>query len=42
MSGRRTPPRPGHLPGTVPSPNIWDHTATYELENHAFDPDGLV
>ncbi len=41
LSGR-TPPRPGHLPGTVPSPNIWDHTSTYELENHAFDPDGLV
>jgi SAM-dependent methyltransferase len=29
-------------PGTVPSPNIWQHTATYELENRAFDPDGLV
>jgi SAM-dependent methyltransferase len=41
VSGRN-PPRPGHLPGTIPSPNIWDHTATYELENHAFDPDGLV
>jgi SAM-dependent methyltransferase len=41
LSGRN-PPRPGHLPGTVPSPNIWDHTATYELENRAFDPDGLV
>jgi len=26
----------------VPSPNIWHHTATYEVENHAFDPDGLV
>jgi SAM-dependent methyltransferase len=26
----------------VPSPNIWDHPETYELENLAFDPDGLV
>jgi SAM-dependent methyltransferase len=26
----------------VPSPNIWQHTATYELENRAFDPDDLV
>jgi SAM-dependent methyltransferase len=26
----------------VPSPNIWDHPGTYELENLAFDPDGLV
>jgi SAM-dependent methyltransferase len=28
--------------GTIASPNIWRHTATYELENRAFDPDGLV
>ena len=28
--------------GAVPSPNIWDHPATYEVENRAFDPDGLV
>lgn len=28
--------------GVIPSPNIWDHPATYELENLAFDPDGLV
>ena len=26
----------------IPSPNIWDHPETYELENLAFDPDGLV
>ncbi|MFS3127211.1 class I SAM-dependent methyltransferase [Nocardioides sp. Bht2] len=26
----------------VPSPNIWHHTATYEIENRAFDRDGLV
>ena len=25
-----------------PSPNIWHHTATYETENRAFDPDGAV
>ncbi len=30
------------LPGAVPSPNIWQHPETYELENAAFDPDGLV
>ncbi len=27
------------LPGAVPSPNIWRHTATYEVENRAVDPD---
>jgi len=26
----------------VPSPNIWHHTATYELENRAVDPDGRL
>jgi SAM-dependent methyltransferase len=26
----------------VPSPNIWHHTATYELENRAVDPDGVI
>jgi ubiquinone/menaquinone biosynthesis C-methylase UbiE len=26
----------------VPSPNIWQHTATYELENRAADPDGRL
>lgn len=30
------------LPGAIPSPNIWKHTATYELENHAVDPDGRL
>ena len=34
--------RPGPLPGAVPSPNIWHHTATYELENRAFDPGGRI
>ncbi len=28
--------------GTRPSPNIWHHTATYEVENHAADPDGRL
>ncbi|MGZ6746172.1 MAG: class I SAM-dependent methyltransferase [Nocardioides sp.] len=32
----------GPLPGAVPSPNIWQHPATYELENRAVDPDGLL
>ncbi len=27
-------------PGAVPSPNIWHHTATYETENRAVDPEG--
>jgi SAM-dependent methyltransferase len=28
--------------GSIPSPNIWHHTATYEVESRAFDPDDLV
>jgi ubiquinone/menaquinone biosynthesis C-methylase UbiE len=32
----------GALPGAVPSPNIWQHPETYELENRAFDPGGVV
>jgi len=28
--------------GTVPSPNIWQHPETYELENRAFDRSGRV
>ena len=28
--------------GTRPSPNIWHHTSTYEIENHAVDPDGRL
>ncbi len=40
-------PRPGgrsrHLiSGTIPSPNIWRHTATYEVENRALDPHGRL
>ena len=30
------------LPGAVASPNIWKHTATYEVENRAVDPDGRL
>jgi ubiquinone/menaquinone biosynthesis C-methylase UbiE len=42
--GRDQPSRRlGDLPrGTVPSPNVWQHPATYELENHAFDRDGVL
>ena len=30
------------LDGVVPSPNIWHHPETYELENRATDPEGVV
>jgi SAM-dependent methyltransferase len=33
---------PGLPDGTRPSPNIWHHTATYEVENRAVDPDGRL
>lgn len=33
---------PGAPSGTIPSPNIWEHTATYELENTGVDRDGVV
>ncbi|MFW6773695.1 class I SAM-dependent methyltransferase [Nocardioides sp. CPCC 205120] len=33
---------PGAPRGTVPSPNIWEHTATYELENRAVDRAGVI
>ena len=29
-------------PGARPSPNIWHHPATYEVENRAADPDGRL
>jgi SAM-dependent methyltransferase len=32
----------GRLPGVVPSPNIWNHPATYELENRGADPDDVI
>ena len=30
------------LAGSVPSPNIWHHPETYELENRSVDPDQHV
>jgi len=30
------------LDGAVPSPNIWHHPQTYEVENRAVDPDGAI
>jgi SAM-dependent methyltransferase len=30
------------LDGVLPSPNIWHHPETYELENRAADPDGVI
>jgi SAM-dependent methyltransferase len=30
------------LDGDVPSPNIWHHPETYELENRSADPDGVI
>lgn len=30
------------LEGARPSPNIWGHPGTYEIENRAFDREGLV
>lgn len=33
---------PSVPPGAIPSPNIWQHPATYELENRAVDPDGAL
>jgi SAM-dependent methyltransferase len=28
--------------GSIPSPNIWHHPTTYEVENRAVDPDGVI
>ena len=30
------------VPGAIPSPNIWNNPAVYELENRAVDPDGVL
>ncbi len=30
------------MSGVIPSPNIWDQPAIYELENRGVDPDGVV
>ena len=32
----------GSRSGATPSPNIWHHPATYELENRAVDPSGRL
>jgi ubiquinone/menaquinone biosynthesis C-methylase UbiE len=32
----------GTAPGAIPSPNIWHHTSTYELENRAADPEQAI
>ena len=32
----------GALLGAIPSPNLWQNPAVYEIENAAFDPDGRV
>lgn len=34
--------RPPRIEGATPSPNIWHHPATYELENRAADPHGRI
>jgi ubiquinone/menaquinone biosynthesis C-methylase UbiE len=31
-----------HLPGVIPSPNIWRTPELYELENRSVDPDGRL
>lgn len=33
---------PEPLAGSVPSPNIWHHPETYELENRSVDRDGVI
>ena len=30
------------IDGARPSPNIWEHPATYEIENRAVDPEGAL
>ncbi len=30
------------MPGVIPSPNIWQHPAVYEVENRSVDPDGVI
>jgi SAM-dependent methyltransferase len=40
MSGSTGPVSPGR--SVRPSPNIWHHTETYELENRACDPHGRL
>ncbi len=33
---------PGVCRGAIPSPNIWNHPAAYEVQNLATDPDGVI
>lgn len=35
-------PRPRSRSGSTPSPNIWHHPETYEIENRAVDPHGRI
>lgn len=46
MSAGPSDPSRTHSPrpvrGAVASPNIWQHPATYEIENRAVDQDGLI
>ncbi|MGL5827009.1 MAG: class I SAM-dependent methyltransferase [Nocardioides sp.] len=37
-----TAPPPNLPDGARPSPNIWHHPATYEIENRAVDPDRVI
>lgn len=39
---RGTPAGARTAPGAIPSPNIWQHTATYELENRGADPEHAI
>ena len=41
MTGASKPSKArGHIAAARPSPNIWQHPATYEIENRAVDPHG--
>lgn len=42
LIGLRISPVVSEFPDWSPSPNIRDHPDIYQLENEAFDPDGLV
>jgi SAM-dependent methyltransferase len=44
LTTRQVPPevRAALPEGTIPSPNIWDFTRVYEIENAAVDPDGVL
>jgi SAM-dependent methyltransferase len=42
LGALRRPTAAGPGRDAVPSPNIWHHPATYEIENHAVDPEGRI